>query len=253
MNRRVTAAVIAAVLALGAFVSIFIYVRNADIRALGGVEARSVYVVVNTVPKGTVAEELGQNIVLTQIPAKTVPDNAVTDLTEIAKKVSSVELVKGEVLLTSRFIDPALQSTEDIAVPKGMQQMSLLVSPAQVRGGVVKGGDTIGIFLTLKATAAAAPIAIPGLGNMAIDGDPLVKQIFQKVLVTRVVGGVTISADPKTNAAPSDGVMITVALVTSDIEKLVWAQAAGSLTLTVENKDADDSSSQYTNSHVVLR
>jgi pilus assembly protein CpaB len=253
MNRRVTAAVIAAVLALGAFVSIFVYVRNADIRALGGVEARSVYVVVNPVPKGTLAEDLGANIVITQIPAKTVPDNAVTDLSEIAKRVSSVELVKGEVLLTSRFIDPALQSIEDVAVPKGMQQMSLLVSPTQVRGGVVKGGDTLGVFLTLKATAAAAPIAIPGLGNMSIDGDPLVKQIMQKVLVTRVVGGVTLTADPKTNAAPSDGIMITVALITSDIEKLVWAQAAGSLTLTVENKDVDNSSSQYTNSHVVLR
>ena len=47
--------------------------------------------------------------------------------------------------------------------------------------------------------------------------------------------------------------MITVALTTSDIEKLTWAQAAGSLLLTVENKDADDSSSQYTDGKVVLR
>jgi len=47
--------------------------------------------------------------------------------------------------------------------------------------------------------------------------------------------------------------MITVALSTSDIEKLIWAESAGALMLAVENKDTDDSSSQYTNGQVVLR
>jgi pilus assembly protein CpaB len=253
MNRRVTAAVIAAVLALGAFVSIFIYVRNADIRALGGVEAKSVYIVVNTVGKGTIAEDLGTNIVLTQIPSKTVPADAVVDLAEIAKKVSSVELVKGEVLLTTRFIDPALQSNEDITVPKGMQQMSILVSPQQVRGGVVKAGDTIGVFLTMKAAGGAQPVSIPGIGSVTIDGDSITKQVMSKVLVTRVTGGVTITTDAKGNNTPSESVMLTLALVTSDVEKLLWAQAAGLMTLTVENKDTVDTSSQYTNGRVVLK
>jgi pilus assembly protein CpaB len=255
MNRRVTAAVIAAVLALGAFVSIFIYVRNADIRALSGVEAKSVYIVVNTVSKGTAAEALGTNIVLTQVPAKTVPENAVVDLGEIAKRVSSVELVKGEVLLTTRFIDPALQSNEDVAVPKGMQQMSLVVSPQQVRGGVVKAGDTLGVFLTMKATSTGTPqtVNIPGLGTFALEGDVITKKVMSKVLVTRVQGGVTTTTDAKGNSAPAEAVMLTVALITSDIERLTWAQAVGSLTMTVENKDTDDSSSQYTNGRVVLK
>ena len=253
MNRRVTAAVIAAILALGAFVSIFIYVRNADIRALSGVEATSVYIVVNPVSKGTIAEDLGTNIVLTQVPAKTVPENAVTSLADIAKKVSSVELVKGEVLLTTRFIDPALQSNEDIDIPKGMQQMSLLVSPQQVRGGVVKAGDTVGIFLTMKATGATQPINLPGIGSITLEGDVITKQVMSKVLVTRVQGGVTITTDAKGNSAPAESVMLTVALITSDVEKLTWAQATGSLTLTVENKDTDNSSSQYTNGRVVLK
>jgi pilus assembly protein CpaB len=253
MNRRVTAAVIAAVLALGAFVSIFIYVRNADIRALSGVEAKSVYIVVTTVGKGTLAEDLGTNIVLTQVPAKTVPADAVVDLADIAKKVSSVELVKGEVLLTTRFIDPSLASAEDVPVPKGMQQISFAVSPQQVRGGVVKAGDTVGVFLTMKATGAAQPVSIPGIGSVTIEGDAMTKKVMSKILVTRVVGGVTVTTDAKGNAVPSDSIMLTVALKTSDIEKLIWIQAAGAVTLTVENKDTDDSSSQYTTGRVVLK
>lgn len=257
MNRRVTAAVIAAVLALGAFVSIFIYVRNADIRALNGVAPRSVYIVVNTISKGTLAEDLGTNVVLTQVPAKTVPDNAVAALSEIAKKVASIELVKGEVLLTSRFIDPALQSADEVPVPKGMQQVSLLLKPEQVRGGIVKAGETVGVFVTIKTAGISAPIKVPGVGLTTIEGDVLTKQILAKVLVTRVQGGVSATTDTKTDAktdtAPADSIMLTLALITSDIEKLTWGQGSGNLTLSVENKDADDSSSQYTNGSVVLR
>jgi Flp pilus assembly protein CpaB len=68
-----------------------------------------------------------------------------------------------------------------------------------------------------------------------------------------VQGGVTVTTDAKGNSAPAESVMLTVALNTADVEKLVWAQAAGSLTLTVENKDTDDSSSQYTSGRVVLK
>lgn len=253
MNRRIVAAFVAAALALGAFVSIFLYVRNADARALNGVAAKNVYVVVNPITKGTLAENLGTNIQLTQVPAKAVPDQAVYDLAEIQSRAASVDLVTGEVLLTSRFVDPNVAAQDDIAVPKGMQQMSLLLKPEQIRGGVVKAGETVGIVVNVKKATASA-INIPGLGSVTPENDFITKEILFKVLVVRVQGG----AVPATNASgastlPDSSVMVTVALNSSDIEKLSWAQAAGSLVLTVENKDTDDSSSQYTDGKVVLR
>src|SRR5450759_2572038 len=106
MNRRIVAAFVAAALALVAFVSIFLYVKNADVRALNGVQPKSVYVVVNPIAKGTLAENLGTNIQLTKVPAMAVPGQAVSNLAEIQSKAASVDLVAGEVLLTSRFVDP---------------------------------------------------------------------------------------------------------------------------------------------------
>ena len=253
MNRRMVAAFVAAALALGAFVSIFLYVRNADVRALNGVVVKNVYVVVNPITKGTLAENLGTNIQLTQVPAKAVPDQAVYDLAEIQSKAASVDLVAGEVLLTSRFVDPAVAAEDAVAVPKGMEQMSLVVKPEQVRGGILKAGETIGVVLSVKPSAPQ-PISIPGIGPVTIDGDTITKQIMNKVLVTRVQGGTVPAADASgSSPLPASSVMITVALSTSDIEKLTWAQSAGALLLTVENKDTDDSSSQYTNGKVVLR
>jgi len=253
MNRRMVAAFVAAALALGAFVSIFLYVRNADVRALNGVVAKNVYVVVNPITKGTLAENLGTNIQLTQVPAKAVPDEAVYDLAEIQSKAASVDLVASEVLLTSRFVDPAVAAQDAVAVPKGMEQMSLVVKPEQVRGGILKAGETIGVVLSVKPSAPQ-PISIPGIGPVTIDGDTITKQIMNKVLVTRVQGGTVPAADASgSSPLPASSVMITVALSTSDIEKLTWAQSAGPLLLTVENKDTDDSSSQYTNGKVVLR
>jgi pilus assembly protein CpaB len=254
MNRRIVAAFVAAALALVAFLSIFLYVRNADVRALNGVAVKSVYVVVNPITPGTLAENLGSNIELTQIPAKTVPVQAVSDLGEIQSKVAAVDLVAGEILLTTRFVDPAAATQDSVAVPKGMEQMSLLVKPEQIRGGIVKAGETIGVVLSIKSSAAD-PISIPGIATpVTIDGDTITKQIMNKVLVTRVQGGITPASDATgTSPLPAGSVMLTVALTTSDIEKLTWAQSAGTLLLTVETTDTDDSSSRYTNGKVVLR
>jgi len=252
MNRRLVAAFIAAALALGAFVSIFLYVRNADVRALHGVEAKDVYVVVNPIPKGTLAENLGTNVQLAKIPAEAVPDQAVYNLADIQNKAASVDLVANEVLLTSRFVDPTAAAQDAVPVPKGMEQMSLLVKPEQIRGGIVKAGETIGVVVTVKQKDPTT-VNLPGAGTVAFD-DYITKQILNKVLVTRIQGG----TEPVTDASgsstlPAGSVMVTVALNTSDIEKVNWAQLAGTLVLTVENKDTDDSSSQYTNGKVVLR
>jgi pilus assembly protein CpaB len=248
------AAFVAAALALGAFVSIFLYVRNADVRALNGVAVKNVYVVVTPVTKGTLSENLGATVALTQVPAKAVPDQAVSDLASIQNKAASVDLVAGEILLTSRFVDPTVVSQEAVAVPKGMEQMSFEVKPEQVRGGIVKAGETIGIILTFKAAPAQPqPITLPGVGQVTMD-ETFTKQIMNKVLVTRVQGGAVAETDASVSSPlPGSSVMLTVALTTADIEKLAWAQANGSLWLTVENKDTDDSSSQYTNGKVVLR
>ncbi len=253
MNRRLVAAFVAAALALGAFVSIFLYVKNADLRALNGVEAKNVYVVVNPITKGTLAEKLGTNVQLTQVPAKAVPDQAVYNLAEIQSKAASVDLVAGEVLLTSRFVDPTVAAQDAVSVPKGMEQMSLLLKPEQIRGGVVQAGETIGVVLTVKVKDPA-PFNIPGIGTVTMDGDSLTKQILNKVLVTRVQGAAVLAtASTEAKPVPATSVMVTVALNTSDIEKLTWAMSEGTLLLTVENKDTDDSNSQYTDGKVVLR
>jgi pilus assembly protein CpaB len=255
MNRRIVAAFVAAALALAAFISIFLYVRNADVRALSGVEAKNVYVVVNPIIKGTLAENLGTNVELTQVPAKAVPAQAVTNLAEIQSKAAAVDLVAGEVLLSSRFVDPAVSTPDAVAVPKGMEEMSIQVAPDKIRGGILKAGQTIGVVLTFKATPVQAqPVSLPGVGPVTVDGDTFTKQIMNKVLVTRVQGATLPAADASgSSPLPAGSVVITVALMTSDIEKLTWAQSVGALLLTVENADADTSSSQYTNAKVVLR
>lgn len=253
MNRRMVAAFIAAALALGAFVSIFLYVRNADVRALNGVAVKDVYIVVNPIAKGTLAADLGNNVEISKVPAKAVPAQAVYTLTEIQNKAASVDLVAGEVLLTSRFVDPTAAAQDAVAVPKGMQETSLLLKPEQIRGGVLKAGETIGVILTVKVTATT-PISVAGGGTVTMDGDFLTKQILAKVLVTRVQGGTAPSTDSAgTSPLPASSLIVTVALSTADVERLTWAQSAGTVVLTVENKDADDSSSQYTDGKVVLR
>jgi hypothetical protein len=131
--------------------------------------------------------------------------------------------------------------------------MSILVKPEQVRGGILKANATVGIVLSIKLKDSP-PINVPGVGQLTLDGDFLTKQILDKVLVTRVQGATVPASDASgANPLPASSVMLTVALNTSDVEKLTWAQNEGVLIISVENKDTDDSSSQYTVGKVVLK
>ncbi len=270
MNRRVVAAVVAAVMALAGLGLISKYVAGADARALAGVETRSVYVVGTAVPKGTDAAALAASVEKRLLPAAGIPQEAVTDLNQVTGRVTSTDLVPGEVLIQGRFVDPALLDRESVQVPKGMQTVSFLLPPQQVNGGVVQAGDKIGIIFGTRVktdgggTNPAEIAQKMGIQTdsgvlVAFESEVLAKQVLDQVLVTRVQGAVipasTTKKDGETQqAAPSDGVLVTVAVTTAQAEKLAWGQAMGTYMLvSVQNKDTDTSSSKTTTGKVVYQ
>jgi pilus assembly protein CpaB len=76
---------------------------------------------------------------------------------------------------------------------------------------------------------------------------PFTEQIFHKVLVLAVQKGT--SAPPEDEAATTEGatydtIMVTLARPTDDIQKIVWGQEFGSIWLTIEPEEADESGSR---------
>lgn len=254
MKARVLAAIAAVVLALLGTVVLTGYVSSADQRALQGAAAVQVYVVKAPIPAGTTADKLADLVTQQAVPAKAEAAGAVTALDKLAGKVAGVDLVPGEQLISSRFVDPASLKAKTAAgqidVPAGMQEVSILLDPQRVAGGALAAGDTVGVFISLDGTLNGTP---PG---------PVTHLTMQKVLVTAMQGAAVTPA-PSTGSSDNSGstpstsptgtVMVTLARTGPDVEKIVFASEFGKIWLSKEPASADEGGTRKVTKDVVFQ
>lgn len=126
MNRRVIAAVVAAVLAVLGGVLLINYVNSADERAMANLEPATVLVATAPIPRGTPAEDLAPIVTAEEIPSSGVGPGAVRSLAELSGLVAATDLQAGEQLLGARFATPLeMQEFGGIPVPDGLHQVTL--------------------------------------------------------------------------------------------------------------------------------
>ena len=208
------------------------YVRGADARALAGAEPVQVLVVDSPIAAGTPGGELSELVRTDTVPAKAAVEGRVTDLDELAGLVATADLLPGEQLLTSRFQSPdRLQAPGTVAVPEGLQEVSVLLEPQRAVGGRLAAGDTVGVYLS------------------QVQGDA--KQthaVLHRVLVTQVQGA-PAAPDPTTEAAagtataaaPAAHLMVTLAIDAQDAVTVVFGAEHGTLWLSLESEGATTS------------
>ena len=226
--RRLIAALAALLLAgLGAAL-LLAYVGAADQRAMAGMETVPVLVVAKPVGKGTPAEKLTGLVTKKTLPAAAVAPGTVADVRSLSGRVATTDLLPGEQLLASRFVDPAiLADPNEIKVPKGMQELSLALESQRILGGDLKPGATVGVFVSLLKD-----INRPAQTHL----------VLHKVLVTKVEAGVApTTGDDKpqnTAAVPEGSLMVTLALTAPNAEKVVFGAEHGKIWLSLEPANA---------------
>ncbi len=231
MKRRIVAGIIAAVLAVVSAGLVVTYTATADRRALAGHEPVTVLVVTEVIPAGTPVSELAGRVAPRQLPATAVVPDAVrslSELTELTDRQAVTELQVGEQLLSSRFVVAGRAGTS-VAVPDGLQELSVRLPVERVAAGRVVAGSRVGVLISAKE---------PETTTMAITD----------VLVTRVD---RIVADGEDQEAPADPAraepvtdafyLVTVAVSAVDAQKLTWGVEHGTVLLTLQNDRTDDS------------
>ncbi|WP_340533762.1 Flp pilus assembly protein CpaB [Arthrobacter oryzae] len=217
------------------------YVQGADRRALANTETTEVYVVQKEIEAGTAAANFGDSVVKKTVPKSAVASDSVTTLSELGQKVSAVGLVPGEQLLAARMVDPAqLVGAGRVAVPTGLQEVTVKLSIDRMIGGNLKAGDTVGVILSFAENEKQN---VPDQSQL----------VFHKVLVTAVqnaTGTVTQeqsastektsdggSLGSKSSAAQANGgYMVTLARSSVDVEKIVHAVEFGTVYLSKESE-----------------
>lgn len=238
MNRRVIGAVAAVLLAaMGTFV-LLVYVRSAEDRALAGEQVVNVYVVKEAIAQGTAGDALEGRIEVKKVPAKVEADGSLRSLDDITDKVAAVDLVPGEQLLTSRFVNPeALTVQGQVDVPDGLHEVTVALEAQRALGGQVRPGDTVGVVSSFD----------PFEGNSPDPDTPAVKSpnsshiILHKVLVTNVQNAGAASVAPPgggedagSATAPSGNVFVTLAVDAPSVERLIFTAEHGFIWLTQE-------------------
>jgi pilus assembly protein CpaB len=230
VRRRLLAAFAALVLLVVGTVVLVAYVRGAEARALAGARTVDVLVVDEVIPQGTPGSEVAGLVRTEVLRAKAALAGRVTDLTVLIDRVATVDLQPGEQLLTSRFERPdELQAPGTVAVPDGLQEVSVLLEPQRAIGGRLAAGDTVGVVV-------------------ALDSGPATHAVLHRVLVTQVQGAPAPVAtgaegDPETASAgapaPAASLMVTLAVSAAQAEAVVFGVEHGSLWLSLEPAGAD--------------
>lgn len=260
MKARLLGGIAALIVAIIGTVLLFNYVQGADRRALANVETEDVLVVQKEVEAGTPASQLSQYLITKTVPRTAAAEGVVNDLQALGSKVTSVALQPGEQLLASRMVDSsAFLGPARVAVPAGMQEVTVRLDIDRVVGGRIQAGDTVGVFISFS-DAATGQDATANATQLT----------FHKVLVTAVQfssgqaaqtqaeatqasSQSSQKADSKEKLATSDAYLITFARNAVDTEKLVYAAEFGKIYLSKEPIDATEGTNGVVNQAKVFK
>lgn len=223
MNQRRTLILVAAI-AIGALSSFLVwnYVNGVQDEAYDNAEQVPVFLVKQTVPRGTAGLEAQSYIAKENIPRKFKPGNAITSLEDLSGKVAINQLVPNQVVVSDMFVDasdPSARASfaERLTKIRNEDQVAITISVDQVRGvaGLIEPGDFVNVMLTQvsQLDAEGNPVGVPEGANA---GDVLFSQqaryLYQKVEVL-AVGQDALPTIDQAQAAEAEG---TTAAPTTD-------------------------------------
>jgi pilus assembly protein CpaB len=256
MMRRVVGVIAAVVLAMVGTAVLVMFVRGAEARALAGQETVEVLVVKEPIDKETTAEDRAAFVTTERIPAKVRAADSVADLGDLDGQVAAVDLVPGEQLVRTRFVTPAqLAEQSQVEVPEGLQEVTIAIEPQRAVGGQLRPGDTVGFYSSfdLQDEREEEQIAAEENPDYRQELAETTKVILHGLLVTNVqveqLPQQTVSDEADDgpsgpDLAPTGNLLVTLAVDTSQAERIVFTAEHGMVWLTSQDEDTTTDGSQ---------
>lgn len=274
MSKRIIGVIVALVLAgAGTFVLVA-WVQSAEDRALAGQETVDVLVVAEPITKGTAASDLSELVATERVSANVQAAGSlgsVDDLDDLEGQVAAVDLVPGEQVVSTRFVEPAsLERDTDVEIPDELQEITISLSPERAVGGELQPGDTVGLFSSFENPPgfggtwpdwgeAEEALLFEGASqdeegegeesDHAVFAPASTRLILHKVLVTNVQGDPAPDQSDDDegegdergrNPAPGSNLLVTLAVDSAQAERIVFTAEFGSVWLSNEPESADE-------------
>lgn len=278
MKKRIVGILAAVLLAVVGTTLLVKYVQSAKEDAINDEAQVEVVIVTDEIPQGAAVSAIRDRVTVAEIPQRLLAPGAITDMTLVDDQlVAAVTLREGEQLLASRLVDE--RSLVRVDVPAGLQQITLALSPERAVGADLQPGDTVGVLFSFDpfdvsvsgaaATEPAQPDSDPTVTTVAPTKTPNMTHFtLHKVLVTGVqfsqkdseratviqtddIDSTDTTISATVEEAPSDEVLVTLAVTAAEAEQLVFAKEFGMVWLTSENDDASEDGTRIVTLEVV--
>ncbi|MEC5199152.1 pilus assembly protein CpaB [Arthrobacter sp. PL16] len=241
MKTRLIGGLVALVLAVIGTALLVLYVGAADSRAQEGLAPTQVLVVSERVPAGTSTEDLPTFLTTQSLVKSAVAPRALTTLDGQENKITAVDLLPGEQLLTERLVAPEDFAPGTVPVPDGLEEVTILLAPERMLGGRITAGDDVGVYISGELTEEAPdferlPDEIKGFKQHT-------NLSLQNVLVTAVQQAAPQtedSADAEGIAMPSGSAFVTLALNDFDSGRVIFGAEFGSIWFTKESDSSEE-------------
>jgi Flp pilus assembly protein CpaB len=235
MRSRGLVVVLALILATLATAGVFLYSRGVKQNAETGGSQTTVVVSKTDIPANTNLNSLiddGQ-FVEAQVPTDDLVEGAITEVSQLRNRRSSVFILAGEQIPIAR-VQGGKVAGGVLSIPDGYQAVTLSLDGPAAIGAALSGGDNVTVLATFdgvfvpKKGQQATPVTAPGAQQRA--------QAVTVVLVPQVqVLRVNVPQDANTSAQSSTphDVGVTLALLPGDAQKLVFGLEQGQVYLSL--------------------
>ena len=249
MNRRIGLIALALVLAVVGTVAVYSYAHNADKRAVDKTRSVTVLYAEKAIPVGTTWGQAVKNGYFKQenVPVDSAPTSALpnTDASVPLDFVATSDIGAGQIAVREMFGERQAK-TGILAIPQGMQAVTVLVPTNADVSGFVQNGSEVAVYATFKVAAPENAAGRNGTFGGANQGDP--NLVVTKLLLPRVSVIATSQGAPSdlTGPKPADAnntnntqtIMVTLALNQKDSERVILAQETGHVYLSLLSDDS---------------
>lgn len=231
MKRRGLMIALAVLLAVLGTTGVLVYVNHANARALAGQQAVTVLVAKGRITSGTSAADAQQQGLLgpETLPASSVPADAVTAVTPaISALVADADVQPGQLLLRPMLVTKA-QSTNGLAIPKGMVAVSILFCVPEAVAGNIQPGALVAVFDTVISGSGSAALSAQGActgPHQANPSDSVTTKLILPQVTVLSVGPAPAKGQDGANstastASSSGNELVTVAVSQNDAERVI--------------------------------
>ncbi len=188
--------------------------RAAGQRAGGEAQLPQVQVVVTAKAVPVRALLTAADVTLKNVPVDVAPEGALQRAEDAVGKVTLVELYPGETVLMQRLIDPNVLAADGrtaVALSADQVLMAFPADDLMSRSGVLKPGDHVDLFFSLKFRVSQTGAKAPGTEGTATQTEQLATfDLLQNGVISAIVAGTPGGAAGSAGAQAPTAFLLTV-------------------------------------------